>query len=275
MITHEKMKEGGLPLLCITTPASKAIISLYGAHVLSWVPEGRDEVLYVSPLSTFKMGDPIRGGIPVCWPWFGKEKLPQHGVARTSLWTLEVEEERPDGSVRLVLVLMPDGYDGLTAKMEIIVGETLTQILTTTAGTKPVVVPQALHTYFNVNLNEVSVDGLQKAEFTERATESVEHQELPELVLKGAMDRIYSSVAGRIVIKDTSLKQKILLDREGSRTVVVWNPWKAGARAMVDMADDAWSFFLCVETANVGCDALELNPGDAVSMGHIISVEDL
>lgn len=275
MITKEITKEGKLPLICITTPASKAVISLYGAHVLSWVPEGHEDVLFVSPLSRYKTGEPIRGGIPVCWPWFGKEKLPQHGVARTSLWTLEVAEERQDGTVRVVMSLMPDGFNGLSAKMEIIVGETLTQILTTTAGTEPVVVPQALHTYFNVNVQEATVEGLKDVEFSERAAVPVAQQEAPVLAFKGGLDRIYSGVEGEIGIVDPSLKQKIKLDRQGSESVVVWNPWRQGAKGMKDLPDNGWQFFLCVETANLDCYAPELGPGDSVSMGHIISVERL
>ena len=262
-------------MLNIVTPASKAVISLYGAHVLSWVPEGHEDVLFVSPLSHYRIGEPIRGGIPVCWPWFGKEKSPQHGVARISMWTLESAEDRPDGTVRVVMTLTPEGYNGLTARMEIIVGETLTQILTTTAGSEKAAVTQALHTYFNVNPQEVTVEGLSGQEFTEKAAHPVAQQETPVLALKGGLDRIYSGVEGEICIVDQSLKQRIKLDRQGSESVVVWNPWSDGAKGMKDMPDDGWKFFLCVETANLGCYDFELNPGESRSMGHIISVESV
>lgn len=272
MIYHEKI--ANLPVLRVQTKQGSMTVSLYGGHILSWVPADREEVFYVSPLTAYENGKAIRGGVPVCWPWFGKARMPQHGLARTAMWELVREGELEGGEASLVLSFQLEGENQPSLEMEIIMGESLTQKLTTHAGGEKVIIAEALHSYFLVgDITQVSISGLENKAFIENAKENSARSESP-LVLQDWMDRIYTNVEGELKIRDESLNRTIVIRREGSRSVVVWNPWEEGAKGIADIPDEAWRDYICVETANVTeNNAIILGPGESHTMVHRISVE--
>lgn len=271
MIYHEKINN--LPVIRVQTALGAMVVSLYGGHILSWVPDGREEVFYVSPLTTYEEGKAIRGGVPVCWPWFGKAKMPQHGLARTALWKLEQEEESTGGEVRLVLTFQSEEEEELSLEMEIIMGTSLSQKLTTQARGMDAIITEALHSYFLVgDIKKVRVEGLAGIPFVENAKQDSAASESP-LILQNWMDRIYTDTEGEIRIKDESLNRTIVVQREGSKSVVVWNPWDEGAQGIADLPDAAWHDYICVETANISTNHVTLAPGESHSMKHVISVE--
>lgn len=272
MILNETL-EDNLPVVRVQTDLGTLIVSLYGGHVISWVPAGKEEVFYMSPLSGHEGGKPLRGGIPVCWPWFGKIEMPQHGLARTALWTLESVEEFDGGNAKLLLSFEPEGWNGLRVEMEILFGDELVQRLTTRAGSTEVVYSEALHSYFNVgDVRQVTVSGLSDIPFEERAKKGSAASESP-LRLRNWMDRIYYPAVGELRLRDESMDRTIVIAREGSRSVVVWNPWDEGAREIADLPDDGWTDFICVETANIGPASHSLSPGEFHTMSHTIWIE--
>lgn len=272
MIYHDVTPEG-LPVIRVQTDLCTFTISIYGAHILSWVPAGKEEVFYMSPLSSHAEGAPLRGGVPVCWPWFGKARMPQHGVARTAEWSLVKQEEMEDGTARLVLAFEPSEMNDLSVEMEILVGDYLMQTLTTRTGSEAITYAEALHSYYYVgDIRQVSVTGLENVPFVENAKKDSALSESP-LVLRDWMDRVYNPTEGEIRVKDDSLKRTIVINRQGSRSSVVWNPWEEGARGIADLPDDGWKNYLCVETANVGESSITLDPGEIHVMSHSIRLE--
>ncbi len=254
--------EGGLPAVDIVTPRATARIYLYGAHVASWVPAGSGDVLWMSPDSAFEDGTPIRGGIPLCLPWFstgpGEDKTPMHGLARISMWELMGASDS-NGAVALTLGLALPGW---TASYNITVSEELKLELTTTNNSDTnLVVEEALHTYFAVSdVAQVSIAGLDGATYLDKVAGTDHVRQDGDLMLNGRTDRVYEST-GPIRIADPDGGRSILIAKHGSANTVVWNPWAETAAGLADVPNEAWPKFLCVETANVRSNATLLTPG--------------
>ena len=267
----------GFPVYVIETEEATAKVSVYGAQVLAWAPKGHEPVLYLSPRALFEEGKAIRGGIPICWPWFAKHReddsLPFHGFARTSLW--EVVSCEPAGK-EIVLTfrlpctdetkkLFPHEFE-LTAT--ITVGAQLSVSLKTrNPGEKSFQISSALHTYLAVaDINRVQVDGLINASYLDTVGEPTERDQETHLKIEEEVDRIYKSMASHLV-RDLSNHRSIFVDKAGSRTTVVWNPWKQRSKEIADLPDNDYKEFLCVETANAWSDRPTVRP----NMSHTLT----
>lgn len=283
----------GHQALQLRTRHGVAIVALHGAHLLSWVPAGGRDVLWVSPQA---LPEPaaIRGGVPVCWPWFATQRMPpdgkQHGPVRNLPWQVKAVHACGDEEVSLTLQPCLDHAPhlnawapGLQLALRITLGASLTQTLHThNSGAQPFTLTQALHSYFAVGkATQVRIDGLQGLRFQERnAPESaMQHTPFALGVHNPACDRIYAHTSGgqatvghRYILVDSDWQRSIQIDTQGSQSVVVWNPGSAGARTIADMPDDAWQDFFCVEAANAGEDAVLLAPGAQHSLAQTISV---
>lgn len=274
----------GLPVLRIETPLCTAQLSRYGGQLLSFVPAGGADVLWLSPLA---QGAPkaIRGGVPVCWPYFGRQgqpgDAPQHGHARLSRWPLTEVKRETDGSVVLKLALpLRDGVP-LELVQTVQVGRELRQSLDTLhRGDAPLMLTQALHTYFRVgDATQVRVKGLEGLHYADKYDGETHVQSgewsLDDARDPGRSDRIYSGTGHRFDLLDPAGGRRIRLDTFGSRSLVVWNPGQAGAAAIADMPDDGWRTFVCLEAANAGEDAIELEPGQRHRLSHVVSASSL
>lgn len=254
--------EGGLPAVEISTPVASARIYLYGAHVASWIPAGGTDVLWMSPASGFEEGTPIRGGIPLCLPWFSKgpgdDKEPMHGLARVSTWELAGASDS-NGVVALTLGLSLPGW---TASYVITVGEELKLELTTTNHSDSnLVVEEAMHTYFAVgDVRQTTIAGLDGATYLDKVSGEDGVTQEGDIELTGRTDRVYEST-GPVRISDPAGGRSILIAKHNSANTVVWNPWEETAAGMADIPNDSWPEFLCVETANVRSNATLLTPG--------------
>ena len=176
------------PILKIETSLCTAEISLYGGHVLSWAPTGHKPVIYMSPRAVFKKGKALRGGIPLCWPWFGKNtedaSLPAHGVARISTWQTGRCEEGEDGRVNLLLALPPENEMLPSAALAMEIGNELTMSLITLDVPRAMPYSAAMHTYFAVSdYEQVAVTGLEELAYTEFADDAIPHPEDPLIPL--------------------------------------------------------------------------------------------
>lgn len=268
MITTEYPFGRDFPILRISTPQCTAEISLYGAQVLQWTPTGQLPIIFMSPRAQFKAGKALRGGIPLCWPWFGKNledaSLPSHGLARISLWQLASSEELPDGTVKLTLALPPQQDMMPSGAVIMEIGKALSVSLLTLDVPRAMPFSAAMHTYFAVSdYEKVAITGLEECAFTEFAADAVPHSEDP-LIPAGHIDRIYHPVqeGQEITIHDPAWQRSIRILRGGSASAVVWNPGETLAEGMADLGAEAARGFLAVETAAVPAENLLLRCGE-------------
>lgn len=271
--------------LAVTTPFSQAQISLLGAQVISFSPKGAEEMLWISQ-SLKKPPSPVRGGIPVCWPYFSREgqteNVPFHGLARSVVWRLV--EQRPTASQTILLEFVPPHFDHLPVqlRMQLEIGKTLKQsLITTNKGTSPYVLTQALHTYFKVaDVEKIYVTGVDKCPFLDKFQGAKEtHIQQGNWTLNdahnpGHSDRIYTKGGGIYDIVDPLMHRRIRIQTHGSEGLVIWNPGQEGAAKLDDIAHQ-WKEFVCVETTNAGPDKITVGPQQEHVLSHILSLEPL
>ena len=267
---------GGLPRYEIATPLAEAHIYLHGAHVTHFAPTGQLPLLFMSAQSAFQPGKPIRGGVPVIFPWFGPRQehpdSPAHGFARTRAWTAESISQKPDGSVVLTLRLEPDEAmralwgepNDWVLRHRITIAAALTMELEIeNRGSAPFRCEEALHTYFRVSdASSVSVQGLEGAEYYDKADGMRrKRQDDAPISFTQETDRTYVNTAAACAIDDPGFERRIVIEKYGSTSTVVWNPWIAKAAALPDFGNAEWPGMVCVETGNVADDTLEIAPG--------------
>ena len=275
----------GFPALLITTPFSKAAISLFGGHVLSFVPTGFDDLLWISPISK-RPPDPIRGGIPVCWPYFAKQgqppDAPQHGFVRTKQWQVTHAEATADGEIVLALAGPDVPEVPMNVMLTMRIGRALEQALTTVNLSKETVrFTQALHTYFRVaDADRVHVTGLDGLIYSDKFDNFNEHTQHGDWNLQdardpGRSDRIYADTGNRFELIDPAGQRKIRLTTSGSKTLVVWNPGAEFIKTFADLPPEGWRNYVCLEAANCGADVIELGTDDSHVLQQTISVAAL
>lgn len=266
---------GGLERLALHASASEALVYLHGAHVAHYQPRGARPVLWVSRESRYESGKPIRGGVPICFPWFGPKAgapdAPLHGFARIRPWTLRSVAPAADGALRASLELVSDASTralfphDLRVSLELVVGAALGLTLTVrNEGPSPFAYEEALHSYFAVaDARACRIHGLEDAGFVDKTAGGARRPaERTPIAIAGETDRVYTGTQATVSIEDPGLARRIRIAKTGSRTTVVWNPWVAKAKAMPDFGDDEWPGMVCVETANALDDAVTLAPGD-------------
>ncbi|MGY3886565.1 D-hexose-6-phosphate mutarotase [Aeromonas aquatica] len=272
--------ETGLPLLTIDNAYAKAEISLFGAHVLSYQRHGEPASLWLSDKAVLDGSKPIRGGIPLCWPWFGPAPArvgsgkPAHGFARTTLWSLDGVSDHEDGTlVHLSLrdtdasrALWPHAFE---LELDVLIGKELSLVLTTrNTGNSPLVYNAALHTYLQISSPAaVSVTGL-GAPYLDKVTGGQPAQQQGALTLSGALDRIYLQPEPRVTVQDAERATHVVSGNHDS--IVVWTPWLEGASAMADMSDDGYRTMLCVEAAITAEAGVVIAPDEEHSFSTVI-----
>jgi glucose-6-phosphate 1-epimerase len=258
---------GGLPLVRIETPWSAAEIYLHGASVTHFQLHGEPPLLFLSEKSRFEKDAPIRGGIPIIFPWFGKPegRAMPHGFARERMWELIEVKKHADGSATAHFSL-PDCAELLSIPLDyyVTVGKTLTvELVVTNFSAAEFAFDNCLHTYFTVgDINQVSVVGLKGVEYLDSLEGRTRKQEMGEAIrFAGEVDRLYINTPHAVEIRDSSLRRTIRVEKEGSATTVVWNPWIAKAKAMPDFGDQEYPRMVCVESGNVAENAQVLAVG--------------
>ena len=273
----------GLVVAKINNDQGSASLCLQGAHLMSWQPVSQSvPVVWLSKDAKLAAGKSIRGGAPVCWPWFGahptESAFPGHGYARTVPWRVVESGAEPDGATRLSLRLVAsDKTRGqwpheCNVDLTVIVGETLRMELTTeNTGSSDFVIGEALHTYFQIgDISEVSVSGLEGCEYWDKVGGSSLKRQQGAIGFSGETDRVYIDTAAECVIHDEKLKRRIHVAKSGSLSTVVWTPWVEKANKMGDMGQpDGWREMLCVESAN----ALDNQVKVAAGTRHTLIVE--
>ncbi len=264
----------GYPVFQIDHPTCKGKVALHGGQVVSWKPEGEEEVIYLSPNAIFREGKAIRGGIPVCWPWFNAHptdsELPSHGVARSRFWETEEVSEDPSGvTIRL---RMSEGI--WHARTVIRMGKTLDVSLeSSNPNSEPILIAGALHTYFRVgDVERVRVEGLDGSEYLDTVGERTTRRQSGDITFADETDSIYDSPSS-VRIVDEALSRSIFIKKGGSPSTVVWNPWIEKAKALGDLPDDGYRNFVCVETAIANDKGISLQEGELHVMSMSVEVE--
>jgi glucose-6-phosphate 1-epimerase len=281
---------GGLAMIEVANARATALISPYAGQVLAYRPvDSADDLLFVSERAYFAEGKAIKGGIPICWPWFGADPeargRPAHGFVRAWPWHVLATESLADGTTRVQMGIADDGdtravwpqYFNLL--VEIHVGATLSVGLSTlNAGDRPFRITQGLHAYFKVgDASRTQVKGLDGCRYIDKAVgggDAVIRQEGP-VGFEREVNRIYEDVPPVLSIVDPTLDRTIRIESDHSRTAVVWNPWVETAKAMDDLDDLDYRRFVCVETVNTASEVIEILPGETYRLAARYAIEPL
>jgi D-hexose-6-phosphate mutarotase len=276
--------KGELPMLEVTTAWSTAEIYLQGAQVTHFQKRNEPPLLFMSQCSRFAEGQPIRGGIPIVFPWFGAaEGLPQHGFARIKTWELREFAPSPDGSVSIRFRL-PDCPEGSTfppfsAEYVVTISQALKLELTVTnlSAEQSFAFENCLHTYFEVSdSTAITIAGLKGCKYLDQVASFAERFETGETIrIASEVDRIYLDAPGPVEIVDPRLGRRIRVEKTGSLSTVVWNPWIAKSQKMPDFGNEEYARMVCVETGNVASNGVNLPPGETSTLSVQLSSETL
>jgi glucose-6-phosphate 1-epimerase len=275
---------------------AEVIVAEQGAQVLSYRQGEAEPIIWLSEEAAFQRGQAVRGGVPVCWPWFGdlarnpesvqaayqgSQPAPAHGLVRNIDWTLERNDSTAE-SATLVFACnakaLPGWPHAVDLRLQIrLDGIGLHLSLTShNRGDAPVALSQALHSYFAVSdIRGVAVEGLDGRPYIETLEDWQQRQQQGDLSFTGETDRIYQELPSRLSLRDAGLGRRITLETRGSRSAVLWNPWIDKAKRLSQFADDAWQRMLCIETANVMGDVVQIDPGASHTLSVSITSEPL
>jgi D-hexose-6-phosphate mutarotase len=271
---------GGLSLAKIRTPWSTAEIYLHGAHVAGFQINGRPPLIFMSRKSYFAPGKPIRGGVPICFPWFGnRDGEPSHGFVRLAEWQLVKTAAAPDGAVMLHFALpqIPgrEAWKNLRTEFIVTVADTLTMelIASNDSCDETLEIENCLHTYFHVgNIGAVGISGLQGAPFNDNAAGGngdLKVENDPVLKIVKETNRVYPDNTAAVEIRDEMFKRTIRVEKSNSQSTVVWNPWTT--QKLPDDFDPAeHKNMVCVESGNVKQNKILLAPGKSSALKVVI-----
>ena len=267
----------GQPHVAVRTPAASGSVHLHGATVTGWTPPKHKPVLWTSSQAVYDGQTPIRGGVPICTPWFGghptDSDAPSHGLARTATWTLDDASESEDETLLRFGLELP----GLKLTYDVLLGHTLKLLLgITNTGQAQRRVEAALHTYLAVSdAREVTITGLENLAYLDKVGGLTQVDATGKPIrFVAETDRVYGNTDDDVVLHDPGLKRQITVAKEGGRSTVIWNPWIAKAASMKDFGDDEWTGMCCLESAAVGDDAWTLAPGATQTLQAEVSVAE-
>lgn len=287
---HLAFKEGsgGLVLAEVANAHAEAAIALQGAHVMTYQPRGQAPVLWLSQYGKFAPGKSIRGGVPICWPWFGPHaedaKLPGHGFARTVMWEVLETKALPDGATFIRFGLIETDATRAqwphpsSAQLRVTVGAELkVELVTRNTGSTPFQIGEALHTYFHIgDVADMAIRGLEGCAYLDKAGGATARKtQQGPVVIESEVDRVYLDTAADCLIEDRGLQRQIRIATRGSRSTVVWNPWTEKAEKMGDFGPEGHRGMVCVESANAVDNVVTVAPGEEHSLLAVISVEAL
>ncbi|MDD2306683.1 MAG: D-hexose-6-phosphate mutarotase [Prolixibacteraceae bacterium] len=279
--------EEDLVFITVSNKYADADICLYGAHITSFRPHNSMDLLWMSTESSFEVGKAIRGGIPVCFPWFGPHKTdsdkPQHGFARLMYWEVASTSTNAAGESIVKLELNSSEetkaywpYD-FCAEMTIVVGKTLVETLKiTNTSAEPFDYTCALHTYYSLSaIESISIEGLQGLTYYNQLNGENGVQEEEKLEIADALTRHYLNTETPVIIDDSAFRRRIKVDKKGSKVTTVWNPGAETCAKIGDLPDDGYETFVCVEATNAFDYPIHLAPGESFETSAIIGLEEV
>jgi D-hexose-6-phosphate mutarotase len=278
----------GVIVMDVDNVHATASISLYGGQVLLWQPKCQVEpVLWISKSVMYKTGKAIRGGVPICWPWFGANPVnpqaPSHGYARIAVWDVESIHTLDDGATEVNLAMVATDVSRRQGEIDaglsicITIGAALTLSLTTrNTGVQPLVLTEGLHTYFRVgDVTAIQVHGLNGGEYVDLLRNNLRCTQFGPVVFEAELGRIFVNSEATCVIEDALLKRSIRVEKAGSLSTAVWNPWTETAGKMDDLGADGWRDMVCVESANALENYVTVPPGGAHTLTANYAVDEM
>jgi glucose-6-phosphate 1-epimerase len=277
---------GGLPRVRISGSFGQGEMYLHGAQVTSWKPAGSEELLFVSTESRWEEGQAIRGGIPICFPWFRAKvndpHAPAHGVVRTKAWQLESIVETEAGVTVSMFTESDEHTRGwwpgeFRLVHRVTFGSALSlELVCTNTGATSLRFEEAHHTYNRVaDVERVSLHGLDSVHFLDNTESNKEKVQRGDVAIASQTDNAYLDTKSTIDLSDVNMRRRIRLTKTNSLTTVVWNPWREGAAGLPDLGDDEWRQFICVEASNILTAAIDLAAGQEHRMAAVLIVERL
>lgn len=276
--------KGGLPMIAIDNGKAKALISVYAGQLLAFQPAGEPtDVMFLSDNAYYAEGKAMKGGSPVCWPWFGPDPADQgrssHGFVRNRLWQVQHTAATDQGTKVILGLTDTDETRAIwphafKLSIEMTIGTMLNiELVTGNTGTQSFTITQALHSYFTVgDITQTKVIGLAGTDYLDKVDGGQQKHQTGEITIEQEVDRIYLNVPHTITIDAPALGRKITITATNSKTAIVWNPWAEIAAKMGDLAADEYQRFVCVETANAANEVIEVAPGGEYRMGAAIRV---
>jgi glucose-6-phosphate 1-epimerase len=274
---------GGLTKVVVSAAGGDGEMYLHGGHVTSWMPKGAAEVFYLSAKSLWQDGRAIRGGVPVCFPWFADKAddraAPAHGFVRTKSWQLEAIELTDENITVSMFTESAENtrkwwpFDfrlacratfGTRLKLELTVINT---------GATSLRFEEALHSYFSVgDAQRAFVQGLDATHFIDKTDRHADKEQRGEVRIVSETDRVYLNTPHDVDLFDRMLNRRVIVQKENSLTTVIWNPWAEKSHALSDLGAGKWKDFICIETSNVGPYAVQLAPGQQHTLATLIQV---
>lgn len=290
----ERIQLEELAVWRVTTAQAELLVAEQGAQVLSYRRFGEPPLIWLSDQARYLRGQGVRGGVPVCWPWFGdlqrnpsavqamaQGAAPFHGLVRTLDWQLlEVREQADDVELSFVLDLpvgLPGWPHATSVRLDIRLADDLQlKLCTRNLGDTPLAISQALHSYFAVSdIAQVRVHGLDGCGYIETLEDWVPRVQQGDLHFTSETDRIYHGLPATLMLDDPQWQRRIVLESSGSSSAILWNPWIDKSRRLSHFAVDAWQDMVCIETANVLNDHVLLPPGEEHVLGLRLRSESL
>ncbi len=296
--THiERIELSALTCWRVQVGNAELLVAQQGAQILHYQHGSQAPIIWLSEQASYQRGQSVRGGAPVCWPWFGgltrnpaavqvmhtdPANAPAHGNVRGLDWQL-LGIDQHDGAVTLQFAFdsrkhpLPGWPHAAELQLDIRLDQQLhLELRSRNLGDQPLVLSQALHTYFAVSdIRQVRVHGLDGCRYIETLDDWQERRQQGALEFAGETDRIYLDTPTRLSIVDPGWQRRIHLDAQGSHSAVLWNPWIDKAKRLSQFAEDAWQRMLCIETANIWDDCVTLAPGASHSLHLSLSSEPL
>lgn len=292
----QRIEMDSLPCWRMRLGDAELLVAEQGAQILSYRVGDAPPIIWLSEQAAFEAGQSVRGGVPVCWPWFGDlrrnpadvqamfhggDPAPAHGLVRGIDWVVETHDAE-SASLEFVCPQAREGLPGWPHSIDLRLRISLNdnglqlELSSKNLGDQPVAFSQALHSYFAVSdIGEVMVEGLADRRYIETLECWQERQQQGDLRITGETDRIYLDLPPRLALVDSGWQRRISLQASGSASAVLWNPWIDKAQRLSQFADDAWQRMLCIETANVMGDRVLLPPGQQHSLALRIVAEAL
>jgi len=273
----------GLQFIEIDNSLAVGRVALQGGHVDWWRPKSaKQDVLWRSSNARYEKGRSIRGGVPICWPWFGKHPTDgsfcAHGFARVIPWKLLESTQLKNGATKIVLTMIPteEATKQLTYAFEliltIVVGESLyLNLKTTNLSDSPFIISEGYHTYFYISdIENIKVNGLEDSVYTDKADNFSRGIEQNAITFSNEFDRVYTNTSNDCYIEDENFNRVITIKKSNSNSTVVWTPWQEKALEIGDMGEkDEWRRMVCVETANILENSVVIYP----KLSHSIATE--
>ncbi len=278
--------ESGLIIARIANKQAQSTISLQGAHVMTFEPAGEKPVIWLSPAAKLVRGKSIRGGVPICWPWFGAHAtdstFPAHGFARTVPWQVVASEALSDGSTRITFELPQSSIPAAQwphacrVRNIVTIGKEMSvELVTENTGQTSFEIGEALHTYFAISdVDQIRITGLEGCAYLDKVGDWQRRTQAGAITITAEVDRLYVDTDSDCLIDDSGHKRCIRIAKRGSRSTVVWNPWVEKAAKMGDFGSDTgYRGMVCVESVNAAENIVKVAAGATHSLHVTYSIE--